>query len=174
MSQNIPAKIFLIGLMGSGKSHWGRHLATHLHYPFLDLDKGIEMAEIKTVAEIFETKGEAYFRQREADILRSLTSNKKFVLSCGGGAPCFHENMDWMLEHGIVIWLHPPLYVLAERLIIGKEKRPLLKNAETKADIEKIMGIQQQARSLFYEKAHFKITDPNPSVKTFEKLLAHA
>ncbi len=174
MLQEIPAKIFLIGLMGSGKSHWGRHLATHFRYPFLDLDKGIEMAEMKSIAEIFETKGEAYFRQKEADVLRSLTDNKRFVLSCGGGAPCFHENMDWMLEHGRIVWLHPPLSILAERLIIGKEKRPLLKAAQTKADIEKIMGIQQEARSLFYEKAHYIITDPYPSVKTFEKLLAHA
>jgi shikimate kinase len=174
MVQNIPAKIFLIGLMGSGKSHWGRHLATHLHYPFLDLDKGIEMVEMKSIAEIFETKGETYFRQKEAAVLRSLTDNKKFVLSCGGGAPCFHGNMDWMLQHGTIIWLHPPLSVLADRLIIGKEKRPLLKKAVTKADIEKIMGVQQQSRSLFYEKAHFIITDPNPSVKTFEKLLTDA
>ncbi len=172
--QNIPAKIFLIGLMGSGKSHWGRHLATHFHYPFLDLDKGVEMAEMKAVAEIFETKGEDYFRKKEAEVLRSLTSNKKFVLSCGGGAPCFHNNMDWMLQHGTIVWLHPPLSVLAERLMVGKEKRPLLKTAETKADIEKIMGAQEKARSFFYEKAHFIIRDPNPSVKTFENLLAHA
>lgn len=160
--------------MGSGKSHWGRHLANHFRYPFLDLDKGIEMVEMKTIAEVFEARGEGYFRKKEAEVLRSLTSNKKFVLSCGGGAPCFYGNIDWMLQHGTIVWLHPPLTVLAERLIIGKEKRPLLKNAETKTDIEKIMGVQQQARSLFYEKAHYIITDPNPSIKTFEKLLVHA
>lgn len=160
--------------MGSGKSYWGRHLANHFRYPFLDLDKGIEMVEMKTIADIFEKKGEAYFREKESHVLHSLTSYPKFIMSCGGGTPCFHNNMDWMLQHGEVVWLHPPLRTLAERLILGKEKRPLLKDAENEADIEKIMETQQLARSLFYEKCHHIITEPNPTLETFEKFLIHA
>ncbi len=170
-----PQKIFLIGLMGSGKSYWGRQLAFHFHYPFLDLDKGIELAEKKSVNEIFEQQGEANFREMERQTLRQLNNDySKYVMSCGGGTPCFFDNMDWMTATGIVIWLRPSMQVLAERLITGKDKRPLIKNAASEDEIIDILSKLMVNRVAAYNKSHFIIEDPFPTIETFEKLLRHA
>jgi len=170
-----PTKIFLIGLMGSGKSYWGRQLAFHFHYPFLDLDKGIEMAEKKTITEIFELLGEGHFRDRERHALRQLNQDySKFVMSCGGGTPCFFDNMQWMTQTGTVIWLRPSMEILAKRLIAGKEKRPLIKNAGSENEIVGILTKLMEQRSPFYDQSHFIVEEPYPTIETFENLLKHA
>ena len=170
-----PQKIFLIGLMGSGKSYWGRQLAFHFHYPFLDLDKGIELAEKKSITKIFEQEGEANFREMERQTLRQLNNDySKYVMSCGGGTPCFFENMDWMTATGIVIWLRPSMQVLAERLITGKDKRPLIKNASSEDEIIDILLNLMVNRMAAYNKSHFIVEDPFPTIETFENLLRHA
>lgn len=161
--------------MGSGKSYWGRQLAFHFHYPFLDLDKGIELAEKKSVTEIFEQEGEASFREMERQTLRQLNNDyTKYVMSCGGGTPCFFDNMDWMTATGIVIWLRPSMQVLAERLITGKEKRPLIKNAASEDKIIDILSNLMVNRVAAYNKSHFIVEDPFPTIETFEKILRHA
>ena len=170
-----PTKIFLIGLMGSGKSYWGRHLAIHFRYPFLDLDKGIEIAEQKTISEIFEGSGEAYFRKVEMETLRRQHADyAKFVMSCGGGTPCFYNNMDWMKQNGTVVWLNPSVEVLAGRLLAGKEKRPLIKNATCETDIIETLERLMASRLSFYNQSDLIITEPFPTIQTFENILKHA
>ena len=172
---DVDHKIFLIGLMGSGKSYWGRHLAMHFRYPFLDLDKGIEIAEQRSVSEIFEADGEDYFREKEGQILRQLNLDyPKFIMSCGGGTACFFDNMNWMLSTGTVIWLHPPMEILAQRLIMGREKRPLIKNASSEAQIIDVLSGLMKNRLEFYEKSHIIIDEAYPTLETFEKILTHA
>ncbi|MBP9884292.1 MAG: AAA family ATPase, partial [Chitinophagales bacterium] len=90
------AKIFLIGFMGSGKSTVGRQLATQLQYHFIDLDTLIEQQEKATIAQLFASQGESYFREQEAFHLRSLDKHERVVVATGGGCPCYHDNMDWM------------------------------------------------------------------------------
>jgi shikimate kinase len=121
-------KIFLIGMMGSGKSFCSKKLAKKLKVSAYDLDSIIEMTEDLTIAEIFEEEGEEYFRKEEAKILRWFGEKKAFVLATGGGTPCFHKNMEWMNQNGITIWLNEPVDVLVERLKPEKEHRPLLKD----------------------------------------------
>jgi shikimate kinase len=170
----LPRKIFLTGLMGSGKSYWGRQLAAHFRRPFLDLDKGIEMAERKPIAEIFSSHGEDYFRQVEHHTLLSLIAYPKFVMSCGGGTPCYFDNMSVMKKNGIVIWLNPPLETLAERLMPGRLKRPLIKNAQTEEDLVVILSKLTEERKSFYEMSDYTLSTSNPGIETFENLLIHA
>lgn len=121
-------KIFLVGMMGSGKSFCSKKLAKKLKIAVYDLDKLIEMTEDITIAEIFEEEGEEYFRKEESKILRWFEEKKTFVLATGGGTPCFHKNMEWMNENGITIWINEPINVLVERLKKEKEHRPLIKD----------------------------------------------
>lgn len=161
--------------MGSGKSYWGRQLAFHFHYPFLDLDKGIEMAGNKSINEIFEQDGEASFRKMEQQTLHQLNDTySKYVMSCGGGTPCFFDNMEWMLKTGMVIWLNPSMEVLAERLITGRDKRPLIKATGSEAEIVSVLSGLIEGRLPFYNQSHYIITEPYPTIETFEKLLNNA
>jgi len=119
--------IFLIGFMGSGKSHWGHIWALEYGYTFYDLDTEIEKAFEMRVEEIFEAHGEDKFRELERYHLRKFEKKKKYLLSCGGGTPCFFDNLEWMKEHGEIIYLKAsPEYIL-DRVMDETTKRPLLK-----------------------------------------------
>jgi shikimate kinase len=119
--------IFLIGFMGSGKSHWGHIWALEHGYTFYDLDTEIEKAFEMRVEEIFEKHGEDKFRELERYHLRKFDKKKKYLLSCGGGTPCFFDNLEWMKQHGEIIYLKAsPEYIL-DRVMDETTKRPLLK-----------------------------------------------
>src|SRR5690242_535239 len=97
-------KIFLIGLMGSGKSFLGKKISESMNLPFIDLDTEIEKQEKLSIAEIFSAKSEDYFRTVETSLLRSNSAKKEFVMATGGGAPCFHGNMDYIKQTGISVY----------------------------------------------------------------------
>ncbi len=145
-------KIFLIGYMGSGKSHTGKELAKLLNLQFIDLDQLIETEENKTISEIFETKSEKYFRILEKYYLETTHKIKDAVIACGGGTPCFYENMSWMNENGMTIYLRTQPTVLVERLLPEIEKRPLLKGKSEKQLIDYISD-KLEDRSEWYEQA---------------------
>ncbi len=132
------------------------------------------MAERKTIAEIFTLHGEEYFRQAERDTLHSLMNYPKFVMSCGGGTPCFFDNMLAMKKNGVVIWLNPPLETLAQRLLPGRLKRPLIKGAQNEAAIVAILSKLIEQRKTFYEMSDYRLNAMNPDIETFENLLIHA
>ncbi|MES2005711.1 MAG: shikimate kinase [Bacteroidota bacterium] len=133
-------KLFLIGMMGTGKSHWTKKLSQKLKTGGYDLDFLIESHEEKTIAEIFAEEGEAYFRKSESKILRWFGEKKTFVLATGGGTPCHEKNMEWMNEQGITIWIDEPIDVLVERLKPGKMHRPLIKDLSDEALKEFLTG----------------------------------
>jgi shikimate kinase len=145
-------KIFLIGFMGSGKTHWGSIWAKNLNMPFFDLDKQIEEAEQKTVAEIFEKKGEAYFREKEAVALRLFAQKDNCIIACGGGTPCFNDNLQWMNEKGTIIYLQSSPQDILQRVLEEQSKRPLIKNLN---EGELLFFIQQKLkeREPFYTQA---------------------
>ncbi len=143
-------RIFLIGFMGSGKSHTGKRLAARIGTPFMDQDTLIERRTGKSVSQIFAEDGEATFRQLEADILRELHQLPRFVLATGGGAPVHHDNMDWMLQHGITIFLDPTVEVITERLAGETTHRPLLRERE---DLREFVTAKLAERRPCYEKA---------------------
>ncbi|HTA27725.1 MAG TPA: shikimate kinase, partial [Bacteroidia bacterium] len=120
--------IFLVGFMGSGKTHWGERWAEANDIPFVDLDDAIETAERKTVAEIFAINGEAHFREIETKILHSFAGQKNMIIACGGGTPCFNNNMQWMNDQGTTIYFTSPPDIIMKRVITQQDKRPLLKD----------------------------------------------
>ena len=127
MKQNI----FLIGFMGSGKSHWGHIWALKNGYTFYDLDAQIEKAFKMPVQEIFEKHGEDKFRELERYHLRKFLNKKKCLIACGGGTPCFFDNLEWMKKHGDVIYLQATKEYILKRVMDETAKRPLLKEVNT-------------------------------------------
>ena len=120
----INKPIFLIGMMGSGKSSLASALTNELSIPLLDTDQAIEKAVGLTVSEIFSQNGEVFFRSKEKELISSLTSEPKIV-ACGGGLPCQHQLIDFLLEKGHVIYLKAPADLLYQR-IQESQSRPLL------------------------------------------------
>lgn len=148
----LPLKVFLIGFMGSGKSHWGRIWATKNHLKFFDLDAKIEKAFKMTITEIFEKKGEEKFRELERYHLRKFDTKKNFVLACGGGTPCFTDNMDWMKSQGKVFYLKATPEKILEQVMYETEQRPVIKNVNPS---ELLFFIQKKLaeREPFYSQA---------------------
>ena len=117
--------------MGSGKSYWGHIWALERGYTFYDLDTEIEKAFKMSVEEIFDKHGEDKFREMERYHLRKFENKKKYLLSCGGGTPCFFDNLEWMKQHGEIIYLKAsPEYIL-DRVMDETSKRPLLKEVNS-------------------------------------------
>jgi shikimate kinase len=164
-------KIFLVGLMGSGKSYWTKQLGKKYKTGGYDLDYLIEVKEEKTIAEIFTEDGEDYFRKIESTVLKWFDQKKTYVLATGGGAPCFFDNMAWMNKQGVTIWLDEPLPVIAARLAPEKAHRPLiakLSDSELIAFLEK----QRAERLPCYSAAQIHLQDETITSDSFKKALA--
>ena len=124
--------LYIIGFMGSGKSTAGKKIASHLDWSFIDLDKKIEEHIGKTIPEIFSQDGENYFREIESKLLRGFKSVSDTVISTGGGTPCHSDNMNFMLETGLTLYLKLTPAELKSRLSGSKGKRPLIKDIDNK------------------------------------------
>ena len=138
--------VFLIGMMGSGKTTVGHLLASQLGYRFCDSDVMIEQVAGKTINEIFAESGEAAFREIESQVLSELSAYTKLVIATGGGVVIKPINWSY-LHHGLIVWLDAPVEVLIERL---KEDttRPLLKQADPAQTLHQIL---EQRRGLYAE-----------------------
>lgn len=140
-------------MMGAGKSTLAKKLASHFDAIHLDLDDLIEHEYGKSINEIFEENGEKHFREIEKNTLRNLKfDNQLRIISVGGGTPCFHQNMEWMREHGIVIYLNIPASILIGRLKEGKENRPLIKNLSDE-ELSSFVRNTLTERAEYYEQA---------------------
>lgn len=145
-------KLYIIGFMGSGKTTTGKKIASLLHWTFIDLDKKIEEKEGKSIAEIFAQKGESYFRDIESDVLKKLNQQSDIVISTGGGTPCHGDNMDYMLETGLTLYLKLTPGQLKSRLINSKGERPLIKNLDEEGLLHFITK-KLSEREKFYDRA---------------------
>ncbi len=143
--------IYLVGMMGSGKSYLGKKLAQALDKPFVDLDERIEKREGKTIAAIFRDHGQPYFRKVETETLR-LTKNESALIATGGGAPCHDGNMDWMNRNGLTVYLQADVETLMERLQSNGTERPMLGNLQGPELKNYLTNLLDERRS-FYEKA---------------------
>lgn len=145
-------RIILVGYMGAGKTTVGKALAKALNLQFYDLDWYIESRQHKTVPQIFAERGEEGFRKIEHNMLHEVAEFEDVVISCGGGTPCFFDNMDYMSAQGDVVYLKAAPEVLYRHLLMGKTERPLLKG---KSPEELVTFITEQLakREPFYNKA---------------------
>ncbi len=145
-------KIYLIGFMGCGKSTIGRQLAELLDFAFVDLDDYITEWQGKSIAEIFDTKGEKEFREIERDALGMLSGMVNTVIATGGGTPCFHDNLEWMQTTGMTIYLNTPTHLLAQRLKQETHHRPLLANLNDH-ELSDFIDKKIHERSSFYNQS---------------------
>jgi shikimate kinase len=160
-------KIYLVGMPGSGKTTLGKLLAEKLHLEFIDLDKEIEFREGLSIPEIFSTKGEDYFRLSESTTLNDFAARPgDFIISTGGGAPCFYNGMKTMNTTGLTIFLDVEIIELARRM--ARTDRPLLKSEVEDELIQRITALAEK-RMACYREAQIIIKDPSLE-KVLEKL----
>ncbi len=160
-------KIILLGYMGSGKTELAKLLAKKIGFTHLDLDHLIEIREQMSIPELFKNKGEIYFRKVEHLLLQELmTSNEKFVLSLGGGTPCYANNHELLkTQEAVSIYLKANIETLYERLVQSKSQRPLIVN-ETNEDLKEFIAKHLFERSFFYNKASHTVVVDSKSPET--------
>ena len=163
-------KIFLVGMMGSGKSYWSKWLSKKFKTGGYDLDFLIESNEEKTIAEIFAEDGEEYFRKQEAKVLRWFKEKKAFVLATGGGTPCFNENMEWMNKQGLTIWIDSDIDTLVQRLLPEKDHRPLIKDLSDAA-LADFLTKKREERMGFYQQANIHLKESQINEKSILKII---
>ena len=147
-------RIILIGYMGAGKTTVGKALAKELRMPFYDLDWYIESRMHKTVKAIFDERGEADFRKIEHNMLHEVAEFEDIIISCGGGTPCFFDNIDYMNRQGETVYLKATPEVLYGHLKMGKTIRPLLLN-KTADEVQVFIREQLAQREPYYSKAKY-------------------
>ncbi len=151
------AKIFLVGYMGSGKSNAGKKIAAKLNFEFIDLDKFIEEEYGMSISDIFAQKGQSEFRAMEHNSLKKIIGlNKNILVSCGGGTPCYYNNMVLMNSNGMTIYLKMSADALANRLINAKGHRPLI-DGKTHDELKKFINEHLEKREDFYHKAQYTV-----------------
>lgn len=163
-------KLFLIGMMGTGKSYWAKKLSKKWKVGGYDLDFLVESHEEKSIAEIFAEDGEDYFRKTESRVLRWFGEKKTFVLATGGGTPCFLDNMNWMNKNGVTIWIDEPVTVLAERLKPGRDHRPLIKDLSDEALLQ-FLDNKLAERSSFYGHSTYRLQGEAISDEGFARII---
>jgi shikimate kinase len=164
----VKKKIFyLIGFMGAGKTTLGKQIAQSLGFYFQDLDAFLEAQTGRSVRQIFLEEGETAFRAKESQALGELirSSPTPLILACGGGAPCYENNLALMQQNGFLIYLKAEPATLMQRLLPQKEKRPLIKDIP-KTELLNYIQFMLQSRSLYYWQADFVFTveKDNPEV----------
>jgi len=163
-------RVYIIGFMGSGKSTAGKKLASILGWSFIDLDKKIEEQAGKTIPEIFSHQGEDYFRNVEAEVLKNLISQTKTVISTGGGTPCHGDNMDYMLETGLTLYLKLTPGQLKSRLSESTDKRPLIKDL----DEDGLLGFVEEKLALrekWYNRAEIIVEGINLDISLLHSMV---
>lgn len=155
--------IYIIGFMGSGKTTIGRQLALQLNWSFVDLDKMIEENAGKTIAEIFSQNGEEYFREIETKVLENLKSVRNTIISTGGGTPCHHENMKFMLGNGLTVYLKLTPDELETRLSESRGGRPLIMDLD-KENLKVFIEKKLADREKWYDRSEIIIGGINPDI----------
>ncbi len=166
-------RIVLLGYMASGKSTIGKVLAEKLNLPFIDLDNYIEAKFEKSINDIFKDEGEIFFRLQEHEAIKDIFENEKqFVLSLGGGAPCYAGNMDLINNYEDVfsIYIKVSINTLYNRLLSEKENRPLVTRI-AEDELQEFIAKHLFERSYFYEMAKYKIkTDDKNLEETINEI----
>ena len=159
-------KIVLLGYMASGKSTIGREISKKLDMKFIDLDDYISKREKRSISEIFKVEGEIYFRKIESSYLGEILNSKdSFILSLGGGTPCYSNNMEVILNsEASSIYVKVDIKTLASRLTTEKNKRPLVADLEDDKLLE-FVAKHLFERRFFYEQASITVHTEDKSIE---------
>lgn len=157
-------RIFLIGFMGSGKTTLGKQLAELMGLSFIDLDERIEAAAGATISDIFKVKGEVFFRKIEAVRLREIIATEEnMIMACGGGTPCYHDNIAFINASGISIWLNTPKEIMVERLIGEADNRPLVAGLSA-TKLKEFIEDRLEQRLAYYSQAKLVFNSSTTSI----------
>lgn len=159
-------KVVLLGYMGCGKSVIGAFLSEKLQVPFYDLDNEIEKLTQNSISKLFQTKGEIYFRKKENEVLKTfLDKENDFVLSLGGGTPCYYNNHELLFREDVFsIYLKASADTLVSRLLKEKAQRPLLHNQD-EVSLKDFINKHLFDRNFYYHQATKIITVDDKSVE---------
>ena len=149
-------RIIFLGYMGSGKTTIGNALSKDLGIPFYDLDWYSESRMRKSVKQLFDSVGEEGFRKIEHNMLHEVAEFENVIISCGGGTPCFFDNMDYLNRQGDTVYLKATPEVLFRHLKMGKTVRPLLLD-KTPEEVQAFIGEQLRAREPYYARAKYTL-----------------
>lgn len=142
--------------MGAGKTTLGKAFAQKLHISFIDLDWYIEERFHKTVGELFTERGETGFRELERTMLHEVGAFEDVIISTGGGAPCFFDNMDFMNRSGQTVFLNVSPDVLFHRLRVAKQQRPILQGKKDN-ELKDFIVQALEKRAPFYSQAQYTL-----------------
>jgi shikimate kinase len=162
-------RYFVIGFMGSGKTYWANQWGSAFHLPVYDLDAEIEKISGKTIPVIFKEEGEEAFRKMERKVLHTFFQKDGFILSCGGGTPCFFDNMKQMNKQGVTIYLDGTPHQLAERLRNEKETRPLIKEVPDEL-LESFIAQKLSSRLDWYSMAMYHLPAQHVTNDNFDRI----
>lgn len=152
-------KIILLGYMGCGKSTIANRLSKSTGIPFVDLDKSIEERMNLSINEIFEQKGEIYFRKLEREVfIELLHLPETLIIGLGGGTPCYSNNHELLkMENVLSVYLKASVETLLDRLISGKSKRPLIAD-KSESELKEFIAKHLFDRSFYYNQAQYKVS----------------
>jgi shikimate kinase len=162
--------IYLIGFMGSGKTTIGKSLSRLLEYEFIDMDHFIEEETGMTIPEIFEKKGEAWFREQEKESLKTLSIKENVIISTGGGTPCYFNNMELIKNTGVSFYLHLTPAAFASRVYNPNTQRPLLKG-KSKEQLISYAEEMLEKREPYYKRANYIIESLNLRPETLVNII---
>ena len=160
-------KIILLGYMGSGKSAVGFSLKQQLGFDYIDLDHYMKVKMKINISDIFNSKGEIYFRKKERQYLEEvLKENVTLILSLGGGTPCYYDSMAYInaIPDVKTIYLKTSVKELSKRLFNDEADRPLIKHLKSEEAIKEFVGKHLFERSVFYNEAHLSILTDGKSI----------
>jgi len=167
LARRIDRPVVLVGLMGVGKSTVGRRLAAMLDSDFIDVDEEIERAADRSVLEIFEAHGEAYFRAGERRVIARLMEERHGVIATGGGAFVDDETRALIIDRGIAVWLDCDIDTLVERTA-RRDSRPLLRTGDPRTILTEL----KDRRGAAYAEAQIHVvTDDAPHAETAQRIL---
>ena len=163
----IMRRIILIGYMGSGKTTIGKALSKDTGMMFYDLDWYIENRMRKSVSQLFAERGEEGFRLLEHNMLHEVAEFEDVIISCGGGTPCFFDNMDYLNQQGDVVYLKASPEVLYRHLLMAKVERPLLKGKSPDELIDYMSENDGDFEYLYWYRMHMegRMDYPRPDDK---------
>ena len=171
MGEIANKKLVIVGFMGCGKTYWGKIWGELYRIKHIDLDDEISKAEKLSIAEIFELKGEEYFRKQESELLNHLLNDPSIILSTGGGAPCYNNNMEVIHKKSTSIYLKCNNEILFSRLKKERPLRPLISSLNDH-DLRKFIENKIAEREAFYNQAQYILEDGEINSTSIKDLIS--